>query len=252
MILRMISRITRLLAAIALCSAAPAVLAQETGTAPVTTQPPAPQRPVSPAELARVAIVTDLGTITLDLDLTNAPVTSRNFLRYAKEKRFDGTSFYRVMRLDWGQQPNGLIQGGTRADLKRDLPPIAHEPTTQTGIRHQTGAISMARFAPGTAKGDFTIMMSNMSGLDAQPDSASPDLQPGYAAFGRVVDGMDVARLIFDAPISPTLGEGFMRGQMIERPVRIISVRQIARPSAPAADTGPATESAQDKKPPSP
>jgi peptidyl-prolyl cis-trans isomerase A (cyclophilin A) len=201
--------------------------------------PPAPDQTVAeaaaPVEYARVAIVTGLGTITADLDMTNAPVTSANFLRYAKEKRFDGTQFYRVMRLEWGEQPNGLIQGGTQADAKRDLPPIEHEPTNVTGLTHGPGVLSMARYAPGTARGDFTIMLSNMNGLDARPTSENPDLQPGFAAFGHVVSGMDVARAIFDVPISTTKGQGVMKGQMIEDPVKILSVRRIERPSGDAA-----------------
>ncbi|MEO6718348.1 MAG: peptidylprolyl isomerase, partial [Novosphingobium sp.] len=73
---------------------------------------PAP-RPAPPAplpEVVRVAMVTELGTITLDLDGKRAPITTRNFVRYADQHRFDGIVFYRVMRLAWGQQPNGLIQ----------------------------------------------------------------------------------------------------------------------------------------------
>lgn len=232
----MTKRFAPALAAFALLFCASAGSAQE---APAAT--PLPEEPAP--ELARVAIVTEMGTIEVDLDLTNAPVTSRNFLRYAAERRFDGATFYRVMRLDWGQQPNGLIQGGTRADPKRDLPGIAHEPTSQTGIRHLPGAISMARFAPGTAKGDFTIMVSDMTGLDAHPRSDDPERQAGYAAFGNVSSGMDVVRAIFDVPMSPTEGEGVMKGQIIANPVKIIRVRQVARPQ-PAAQSVPADQAA--------
>src|SRR5690606_16154884 len=122
--------------------------------------------------------------------------TTANFLRYADEKRLDGTSFYRVMQLDWGTPPNGLVQGGTGGDPKRNLPPIAHEPTSETGIRHETGVISMARFDPGSAAGDFSIMVSPQPGLDAVPDAADPSTRAGFAAFGRAVEGMDVVRAI--------------------------------------------------------
>lgn len=178
-------------------------------------------------ELVRVAMETAMGTIVLELDKTNAPVTTANFLRYADEKRFDGTAFYRVMRLDWGTQPNGLIQGGTQGNPRRNLPGIKHEPTSETGILHKTGTISMARFDPGTAAGDFSIMLAPMPGLDAQPDAADPSTRAGFAAFGRVVNGMDVVRAIFDVPLSPTKGEGFLKGQMIENPVTILKVRRI-------------------------
>ena len=187
-------------------------------------EPPPPPEP----EYVRVAMETALGTIVLDLDKTNAPVTTGNFLRYVDEKRFDGTEFYRAMRLDWGEQPNGLIQGGTAHDPARILDPIAHEPTNETGIKHETGTISMARYDPGTATGDFSIMLAPQPGLDAQPDAESASTRAGFAAFGKVVEGMDVVRAIFDAPISTTKGEGWMKGQMIEEPVKIVSVRRVA------------------------
>jgi len=140
------------------------------------------------------------------------------------------------MRLPWGEQPNGLIQGGTRGDPKRTLAPIAHEATSQTGILHKAGAISMARFAPGTAAGDFSILLSDIAGLDADPASPDPDRRAGFAAFGYVVSGMDVVRAIFDAPLSPTKGEGVMKGQMLEPEVRIFSVRRAPPPASPDKD----------------
>lgn len=175
-----------------------------------------------------VVIATELGEIVVALETERAPVSSANFLRYADEKRFDGTVFYRAMRLDWGEQPNGLVQGGTQWDPDRILPPIAHEPTNETGVRHVAGAISMARLDPGTATGDFSIMVSDQPGLDADPAAEDPELRAGYAAFGRVVEGMDVVRAIFAAPTDPEKGEGWMKGQMIAEPVKILTVRRQA------------------------
>ena len=198
----------------------------------LTAAKPAP-RTAAPAQLpdiVRVGMTTELGAITLDLDAKRAPVTVRNFIRYVEQRRFDGIVFYRVMRLSWGQQPNGLIQTGTRGDPRRELPPIAHEPTSQTGVLHKAGAISMARWAPGTAKGDFSILLSDMPGLDADPASTNPELQAGFAAFGTVASGMDVVRRIWDQPLSATAGEGVMKGQMLERPVRVLTVRRVAMP----------------------
>ncbi len=100
---------------------------------------------------------------------------------------------------------------------------------------HKVGAISMARWAPGTAKGDFSILLSDMPGLDADPASANPELKAGFAAFGSVSAGMDVVRKIWDLPLSPTLGEGVMKGQMLARPVRVLTVRRVAIPAVPAA-----------------
>jgi peptidyl-prolyl cis-trans isomerase A (cyclophilin A) len=173
-----------------------------------------------------VIIETERGDIVVALETERAPVTAANFLRYADEKRFDGTVFYRAMRLDWDPQPNGLVQAGTQFDPARILPPIAHEPTSQTGIKHLAGTISMARYAPGSATGDFAIMLSPQPFLDADPASDDPERRAGFAAFGHVVEGMAVVRAIFDAPVDPSEGEGAMKGQMLAQPVRIISVRR--------------------------
>lgn len=183
--------------------------------------------PPSSPETVEVALNTERGTITVALDAERAPITTANFLRYVDQKRFDGIVFYRAMRVQWGEQPNGLIQAGTQGDPKRVLKPIAHEPTSQTGVLHKAGAISMARYAPGTATGDFSILLSDMPGLDADPRSENPEQVAGYAAFGRVVSGMDVVRAIYDAPLSPTKGEGVMKGQMLDPTIRIVSARRI-------------------------
>jgi peptidyl-prolyl cis-trans isomerase A (cyclophilin A) len=173
-----------------------------------------------------VVMTTDLGDIVIALETERAPVTAANFLRYADEKRFDGTVFYRTMRLAWGEQPNGLIQAGTQFDPKRVLPPIAHEPTSTTGVTHLAGSVSMARYEPGSATGDFSIMLSPQPSLDADPAGEDAERRAGYAAFGRVIEGMDVVRAIFDAPVDPEKGEGVMKGQMLAQPVKIISVRR--------------------------
>ncbi|MBB3939650.1 peptidyl-prolyl cis-trans isomerase A (cyclophilin A) [Novosphingobium fluoreni] len=194
---------------------------------------PAPQGS-SPADVY-VTVQTSAGTITLDLDAAHAPLTTGNFLKYVDGKRFDGTAFYRAMHLEWGTPPNGLIQGGTQNDPKRILKPVAHEPTSQTGILHKRGTISMARFAPGTATGDFSIMLSDQPGLDAKPDAPDADAKAGFAAFGQVVSGMDVVEKIFGMPRSVTKGVGVMKGQMLDPPVRIISMKRVAAPPAPPA-----------------
>ena len=203
----------------------------------LTAAAPAP-KPAPLPDTVRVAMTTELGTITLDLDARNAPVTTRNFVRYVDQHRLDGIAFYRVMRLAWGDQPNGLIQAGTRGDPRRVLPPIAHEPTSATGIRHKAGTISMARNAPGTAAGDFFILLSDQPGFDADPQAAGDN--QGFAAFGHVVEGMDVAQKIYEAPLSPTMGEGAMKGQMIEKPVRVISARRVPIPETAVAPAAPA------------
>lgn len=165
---------------------------------------------------------TGLGPIVVELETAKAPVTSANFLRYVREKRLDGTDFYRAMRL----APDavlGLVQGGVKGDPKRSLPAIRHEPTTQTGLSHRDGTISLARAAPGSATADFFILVGDIPSLDANP--TAPGDNQGFAAFGRVVEGMDVVRRILSSPTSPTLGEGVMKGQMLEPAVPIIRAR---------------------------
>jgi peptidyl-prolyl cis-trans isomerase A (cyclophilin A) len=183
---------------------------------------------VSAQDTTNVVIKTEAGEIVVALETARAPVTAANFLRYADEKRLDGTVFYRAMRLDWGEQPNGLIQGGSQYDPKRILAPIGHEPTSETGVKHTLGAISMARAEPGSATGDFSILLAPQPGLDADPASEDPELRAGYAAFGHVVEGMDVVRTIFAAPVDPDKGEGWMKGQMLAQPVKILTVRRQA------------------------
>ncbi len=183
-------------------------------------------------DTVRVALTTEMGPIIIDLDAKHAPITVANFVRYVDQKRFDGIVFYRTMRLDWGTPPNGIVQAGTRGDPRRVLKPIAHEPTSQTGILHKAGTLSMARLAPGTATGDFSILLSDLAGFDADP--ARDGDKAGYAAFGHVVSGMDVVRKIYDAPLSATWGQGIMRGQMIARPIKILTARRVK--FAPLAD----------------
>ncbi len=179
--------------------------------------PPAPPAPQS--DTPRVRLETDAGAILLELDARRAPVTTANFLRYVDQRRFDGTSFYRAARTR-GAEGRGFIQGGIRRTARRALPRIAHEPTSETGLRHRDGTISMTRMEPGTAMGDFFITLGAMPSMDADAED------PGFAAFGRVVEGMDVVRRILAAETVPNAGRGAMRGQMIAAPVRIVSARR--------------------------
>ncbi len=199
---------------------------QQTETTPATAPqvPPAPPpMPEKVYETVRVAITTSEGPIVLALEKERAPVTTANFLRYVDQKRLDGTAFYRAMKLsDDGSY--GLIQGGTQGNPKRVLPKIAHEPTSKTGLSHTDGAISMARGAPGSADGDFFITIGALDSLNA--DLSKPGDNLGFAVFGRVIEGMETVRKIMNAPTSPTLGEGVMKGQMIASPVKIVTARR--------------------------
>jgi peptidyl-prolyl cis-trans isomerase A (cyclophilin A) len=183
----------------------------------VTPPPAAPKYAV-----VRVVLTTSLGAITVELEKQRAPLTTANFLRYVDQKRFDGVTFYRRSRAP-GTTDKGFIQGGT-LDPKRLLPPVAHEPTSKTGLSHVDGALSMPRFKPGTARGDFTILLGDAPSMDAQPGGPGDTL--GYAVFGHVVGGMDVVRRIHAAPTSPTKGSGIMRGELLSPEIKIITARR--------------------------
>jgi peptidyl-prolyl cis-trans isomerase A (cyclophilin A) len=175
----------------------------------------------------RVRLETDAGAIVLALDAKRAPVTAANFVQYAEEGRFDGTSFYRaaVTKNKDGEpiKGRGFIQGGIRRNVRLMLAPIAHEPTSTTGLRHEAGTISMARSAETGvgAMGEFFILTAAMPSMDAKGDGE------GYAAFGKVVEGMEVVRSILAAPTVANAGRGAMRGQMLEKPVRIVRAKRV-------------------------
>lgn len=181
---------------------------------------------VAPAEAARasvpvrVRLQTSEGPIVIALETKRAPITSANFLAYVDEKRFDGTKFYRAARSKT-KPGTGLVQGGINHAAVRARLPIEHEPTSRTGLRHVDGTVSMARNAPGSAMGDFFITVGASPYLDARPGSV------GYAAFGRVVEGMDIVRKMLAAPTYPGGRSEQTIGQTIIKPIRILSARRV-------------------------
>ena len=199
-------------------------------SAPPAAAMPAPSvvAPAPKPATVKVSLVTSIGTILLELEKDRAPVTTKNFLRYVDAKRLDNTTFYRA----FGTPEFGLVQGGVKYDPKKVYPPIAHEPTSKTGLSHRDGTISMARNAPGTASGDWFIIIGTIPSMDANPAAAGDN--QGYAAFGHVVEGMDVLKKITLAPRSATLGEGVMKGQMLDPTIKIIRARRVAEPPMPA------------------
>ena len=208
----------RLLAAALLAAFAVLALAQATATATPTV--PAPKE-----DLVPVAIETNLGRIVVALDRAHAPVTTANFLHYVDTHRYDGQVFYRAMHVaDQNGADGGLIQGGITTDARKLFPPIAHEPTSETGIHNVAGAISMANAGPGTARADFFILLSDMPGLDANGPGGDAN---GFAAFGHVTEGMDVVRKIWESPVSQTKGEGAMKGQMLDPQVKILDAKRL-------------------------
>lgn len=166
----------------------------------------------------QVELTTDLGIVSLEIYREAAPVTAGNFLKYVDEGRFDGARFYRVVKLQ--NQPNNevkieVIQGGLSfdGDHPNRLSPIRHETTQETGILHKDGVLSMARDEPGSASSEIFICIGDQPELDFG-GKRNPDGQ-GFAAFGRVIEGMDVVRKIQQQPESE---------QMLLEPVKILRI----------------------------
>jgi peptidyl-prolyl cis-trans isomerase A (cyclophilin A) len=173
-----------------------------------------------PDSLPRVAIKTTEGTIVVELETKRAPITAANFLHYVDAHRLEGTYFYRAARAKSNPR-RGLIQGGVDHNMPKTFFAIKHEPTNVTGLKHVDGTISMARNDPGTAMGDFFITVGPAPGLDASPGYA------GYAAFGHVVRGMDVAYRILAKPTYPGGYSRDTMGQSIRDRVKILSTTRV-------------------------
>jgi peptidyl-prolyl cis-trans isomerase A (cyclophilin A) len=180
--------------------------------------------PALAQDQVRVAVKTAKGTITLELHAAKAPITVKNFLRYVDAKLFDRSSFYRVSHVP-NAPDHGLVEGGLRGDPKKVFKPIAHESTAKTGLTHKDGTVSMARRGPGTATADFFIVVGDQPGFDADPTGQGD--KDGFAAFGQVIDGMDVVHAIFEQKVSATAGVGAMKGEMLSPPVPILTVRRV-------------------------
>jgi peptidyl-prolyl cis-trans isomerase A (cyclophilin A) len=168
----------------------------------------------------RVLLETEFGAITIEVDVARAPVTSANFLRYVDAGFYDGGQFHRTVRLD--NQPDKkvkieVVQAGTNpARKKEDFPPILLERTNKTGLTHTDGCVSMARDTVDTATSDFFICIGDQPALDFG-GARNPDGQ-GFAAFGRVVKGMDVVRRIQAAPSS---------AQRLTPPIKILFAKRL-------------------------
>lgn len=212
----------RILIALSAASLAAAAHAQ-------SPPPPAPAPEGPPSAVStnpKVVLTTAQGDITIELFVDKAPITAKNYLKYVDRKLYDGATFYRASKPP-GQAANdyGTVQGGLQNDPKKVLPPIAHESTLKTGILHKDGVISMGRHAPGTAQADWFICVGDMPYLDADPKDPK---NPGFAAFGHVVAGMDVVKAILGMPTDPDKGVGAMKGEMLLKPVKILTVRRVA------------------------
>ena len=165
-----------------------------------------------------VVVQTELGDIEIEVDSARAPGTAANFLKYVDLKHYDGGTFHRTVKMN--NQPDNqvkieVIQAGVNPDRSKDgFPPIALERTNKTGLLHKDGAVSMARGGADSATSGFFICINDQPSLDFG-GQRNADGQ-GFAAFGRVVRGMDVVRRIQQAPNTDA--------QRLTPPIKIIAV----------------------------
>ncbi len=181
------------------------------------------------AEAPRVLLRTELGDILVEVYPDRAPVTAANFLRYVDAGLYDGAVFHRTVTL--ANQPKDQVKieviQGALLPGEKSFSPIAHETTEATGLRHEDGTVSMARSGPGSATSSFFICINDQPELDFG-GKRNPDGQ-GFAAFGRVLSGMDVVRAIHERPAD---------GQTLKPPVKIISATRVRGVLPEAASTG--------------
>jgi peptidyl-prolyl cis-trans isomerase A (cyclophilin A) len=164
-----------------------------------------------------VLIQTERGDIEVELNASKAPVTVENFLRYVDGKYYDGGRFHRTVT-PYNQPDNKIkievIQAGINPDKeKKEFEPIKLERTRDTKLSHKDGTISMARDGPDTATSDFFICIGDQPELDFG-GKRNPDGQ-GFAAFGRVVKGMDVVKKIQAC---------HAQEQMLSPPIKILHI----------------------------
>ena len=194
----------------------------------------APSPPAMAAvDTVRVRMVLEAGAIDIALFVRQAPLSAGDFLRYVSARSYDGGALTRVVRADndHGVTHIDVVQGGVRPNATK-LPPVPHETTRQTGLRHLDGTISLPRDAVGTASGaEFFICIGRQPSLDFG-GGRNKDGQ-GFAAFGRVVSGMDVVRAVWRMDASGPSPDAYTAGQILARPVKILSVTRIRNAGSP-------------------
>lgn len=164
-----------------------------------------------------VEVRTELGTFLMELYPEAAPITVANFLRYVDAGYFSGGSFHRTVHAE--NQPNdsvriAVIQGDMSRERREErFEAIPLERTHRTGLAHVDGTVSMARSGPDTASSSFFICLGDQPSLDFG-GARNPDGQ-GFAAFGRVIEGMEVVRAINASPAN---------GQTLDPPIEILGI----------------------------
>lgn len=182
--------------------------------------------PLVAQENVQVLMSTDQGDIEIELYLADAPITAGNFLALTEDGHLDGATFYRVVSYenDKGSPLIEVIQGGL-GDRAGEFESIPLENTEQSGILHTDGVISMARGGVDTASTEFFIILGDQPSLDFG-GARNADGQ-GFAAFGKVINGMDIVRVIQELPANGASDSEYTIGQILSEPVRINSVRRV-------------------------
>jgi len=169
----------------------------------------------------RIQITTNFGNIEAELYPDKAPITVAAFLSYVDSGLYKNSSFYRVLLVESmaSDYNSGLIQGGIwQSNNKKaiSLPGIVHESPRQTGLSHTSGTLSLARSTPGTANSEFFICIGDQTGYDSSKNFNPDGL--GFAAFGRVLTGMEIVRKIQSQPAN---------GQSFTRPITILNIERL-------------------------
>jgi len=168
-----------------------------------------------------IVMETEAGLMEITVYPDKAPISAGDFLRYVDGKFYDGQGFYRTVHVknDPLNMGMSLIQGG-RLDKEIVFEPIAHELTTETGISNANGAVAIARLEPGSGSATyFFINIGNNDFLDTG-GTRNPDGQ-GYATFGRVTKGLDVARKIQKMETAASSDDPVTQGQTLKAPIII-------------------------------
>ena len=167
-----------------------------------------------------IAFKTSKGEIIIELYNQIAPITVDNFLRHLDGGYYDGSSFYRTVthQNDNGSPKIEVIQGGL-GDIDKPFPAISHESTNITKLKHEDGTISMSRGEVNSATSDFFICIGSQQGLDFGGERNNDG--QGFAAFGKVIEGMDIVRDINGMPSNKKTDNEYVKGQMINNPVII-------------------------------
>ena len=167
-----------------------------------------------------IAFKTSKGDIIIELYNQIAPITVDNFLRHLDGGHYDGSSFYRTVthQNDNGSPMIEVIQGGL-GDIDKPFPAISHESTNITKLKHEDGTISMSRGEVNSATSDFFICIGSQQGLDFGGERNNDG--QGFAAFGKVIEGMDIVRDINGMPSNKKTDNEYVKGQMINNPIII-------------------------------